>query len=102
MNLRWTRCLEFGSWSLFGAGCWVGGVSPRGQLFRQPNRRDHARWIGDAFPRDIVGRAVIRRGANERKSERPVHAALEADHLERHQPLIVIHRDYRIVVATKD
>ena len=44
------------------------------------------------FPGDVVSRAVIGRGADERQAERPVHAAVEGDGFQRRQPLIVIHR----------
>src|SRR5258708_4180691 len=49
------------------------------QLFRQPNRRDHAGRICDAFAGDVVSRAVIGRGADERQTERPVYAGVERD-----------------------
>ena len=45
----------------------------------EPQRRDQARRIGLAGAGDVEGRAVIRRGADERQAERDVDGVLEGD-----------------------
>src|ERR1700674_5484061 len=60
------------------------------------DRGDHAGRIGPAGPRDVVGGAVIGRGAHERQSQRDVHGPIKLQSLERYQPLIVGHRDRRV------
>jgi len=91
--------LIFEMWSLFGFQILRFGVSSGHKFLGQPNRRNHARRVGHTLPCNVERCAVVRRGADERETQRPVHAALETNHFERHQSLIVIHRDHRIVLA---
>src|SRR5688572_4639427 len=72
------------------------------ELFRQSQRSNHAALISDALACNVVSRPVIGRGADKRQAERPVYAALEPDHLQRHQSLIVIHRHNGIVLAAEN
>ena len=73
--------------------------APGGQLFRQPDCGQHARWIGDAFARDVISRAVVGRGADERQTQRPVHAGFKRNHFQRAKPLVVIHGHHRVKIA---
>ena len=54
--------------------------------------------IGLALPRDIVGRAVVGRGAHLRESGREVHP-VGREHLERSEPLVVVHGQHRVVAG---
>ena len=56
-----------------------------------------ARRIGLAGAGDVEGRAVIRRGADERQSQRDVDGVLEGDRLDRDQRLVVIHADRAVI-----
>ena len=63
----------------------------------EPQRRDQARRVGLAGAGNVEGRAVIRRGADERQSQRDVDGILERDRLDRDQRLVVIHADRAVV-----
>ena len=69
----------------------------RGHARREPQRRDQARRIGLAGAGNVEGGAVIRRGADERQSERDVDGVLEGDGLDRDQRLVVIHADRAVI-----
>jgi hypothetical protein len=48
--------------------------SGRGQLHRVFDGLDQAQLVGDAFARDVEGRSVIDRGANDRQAEPDIDA----------------------------
>src|ERR1041384_7944214 len=97
-SIRW-RCVRalhpvlrdghgLGVWNLV-LGISASSPSPRTQFLRQSDRGKHARWIRDIFARDVIGRAVIGGRANEGQTQRPIHAGVEADHLQRNESLVV-------------
>ena len=55
------------------------------------------RRIGLAGAGDVEGRAVVRRGADERQAQRDVDGVLERDRLDRDQRLVVIHADRAVI-----
>ena len=61
------------------------------------------RLSGRATPAagDVEGGAVVGRGAHERQAEGDVHAAVEVEHLDRDQRLVVIHADGRVVARAR-
>src|SRR5258708_14594239 len=67
---------------------------------RQPGRDSdrlvQASRVGQAFPRDVEGGAVINRGAHNRQAESEVHASVEGKHFEGDVALIVIESHDRI------
>src|SRR5438876_7538840 len=75
----------------------------RGELEREVDRGIDAAGVRRArlrsIGREIERRAVVDRRANERQSERYVHATPEGGRLERGQALVVVHGDDRIVAA---
>ena len=83
-----------GSRSLRG---WSGRSLPCGELCCKPQRRNQTCGIGAAGARDIEGRAVIGRGANEGQAERGIHCFVKGDGLDRDQRLIVIHAKGHII-----
>ncbi len=60
---------------------------------RHANGRKQTCRIRLALPRDVERRAVIHRRADNRQTERDVHAGVERQHLERNVSLVVIKRD---------
>src|SRR5581483_10569925 len=72
------------------------------ELLGQANGGLHAGGIGDALAGDVVGGAVVGRGPNEGKTERPIYARFEADHFKRGEPLVVIHGDDDFVIPFED
>src|SRR5262249_28120948 len=70
-----------GSFSAFG----------RSQLPGQANRGNHRGRVGHALSGDVIGGAVIGRGADERQAERPIHTGLKANKLQWAQALVMIH-----------
>ena len=63
------------------------------KLDRQPDRLVHALGIGHVLSGDIEGRAVVRRGPDERQAERHVDPRVERLQLEGDQPLVVVEGD---------
>jgi len=72
-------------------------LAPSAEITGHDQRRDQARRVGAALAGDVVSRAVIGRGADERQSERHVHGAVEGQGLDRDQRLVVIHAERRVV-----
>src|ERR1017187_1675065 len=70
-----------------------------GQLLGQPNGGEHAGGICFALTGDVIGRAMIGRGADEWQAQRPINAGVKTNHLERHEALVMIHGHYGVVVA---
>src|SRR5579872_3254810 len=69
-----------------------------GHLRRHADSGNHAARVGLACPGNVERRAVVWRGANDRKAERDVYALPERQRLDRYQRLVVIHAKRRIVM----
>src|SRR5450631_609109 len=63
----------------------------------EPQGRNQACRVGAAGARDVEGRAVIWRGANERQTQRDVHGLVERQRLDRDEGLVVIHADRTVI-----
>src|SRR5579872_3330532 len=61
-----------------------------GHLRRHANSGHHAARVGLARAGNVERRAVVGRGANDRKAERDVYALPKRERLDRDQRLIVI------------
>src|SRR5207302_8312716 len=48
---------------------------------------------------DVESGAVVHRGADDGQPDGDVHAGIEADHLDRDVPLVVVGRDHRVELA---
>src|SRR5690606_33133512 len=81
----------------------VMGVQPAcpRHLPRHAERRDQARRIGDALSGDIIGGAVIGRGADEIKAERDIDAAVKINGFQRDQRLIMIHAEDGVILRPR-
>ena len=66
---------------------------------REVNGRKHTFRIRFILADDVVCGAVVRRRANEGKAEGPINSSFEADHFQRCETLVMIHRDHRLVMT---
>src|SRR6266571_3298040 len=64
-----------------------------------PYRRQEALLRGLPGPCQVIGGAVINRGADDRESEGDIDAVVKVQHLERDQPLIVVHGDHTVIAT---
>src|SRR5690606_34157531 len=68
--------------------------------FNDVNRGKHSFSEGDfrseVLTRNVVSGSVIRRGTNERQTRSKINTAARCDVFKRYQPLVVIHRQYRV------
>src|SRR5579871_944413 len=73
----------------------------RGETRGHPHRLLHAACVGGVASRDVEGRAVIDRRANDRNASGNVDRAFEIEELHRNVALVVVHRDHQIVRAAR-
>src|SRR5689334_12342641 len=71
-----------------------------GQVGGLAQRLDHAALVGLAGAGDVEGGAVVDAGADHRQAHGDVDACLEAEHLDRAVPLVVVHRHDEVEVPT--
>ena len=62
---------------------------------------DHAGMLGDAAARDVEGRAVIDRGADEGQAERDVDGLAEREALDGDHRLVMVARNHGVELAAR-
>src|ERR1043165_2218177 len=75
----------------------VGARQARGQR----DGGDHARMLGHAAARDVEGRAVVNRRADERQAERDVDRLAEGKTLDGNHRLVMVARNQGVELAAR-
>lgn len=70
-----------------------------GQLAGEADGGEHGGRIGEVFPGDGKGSAVVRAGAGLGQAEGDIHGGVEVEQLERNEALVVIHGEHGIELA---